>query len=429
MTTTGKPAVDYDELIQDGGQAGFRVHRLLYYDPAIFQEEMENIFYKGWSYIGHESEVPHPGDYRLKRIGLQPVIMSRDDKGKVHVLLNRCAHRGNLVCRHEQGNAKVFTCIYHGWTYSNDGKLLGVPYPSGYDERFRKEDFSLASVPRMGEYRGFIFASLTQEGPGLEEYLGTARDYIDHFVDLSPSGQIELSAGVQKVRVKANWKLQLENVVDQYHVTMVHQSALPGRDPDDLIFMRDLGGGHAILDWWEQNRRANRVFYSGQAANQAPPSTEAELRHRRAIQERLGLERAEHIFNSGPSHITIFPNLFLLFEQVRVVQPVSVDECFIYFYPVLLKGAPPEINIGRVQRHNFGYGPAGFISPDDCEVFERTQQALVAREPEWLTFSRGLNRESFEVNDFGQRVLTSAGSDETAQRAIWRHYKSLMRQP
>lgn len=429
MAIDASGKVDYQQLIREDGPAGWRIHGSLYTDPAIFDEEMEKIFYRGWSFVGHESEVPQPGDFQRKLVGLQPVIMTRDEAGKVRVFYNRCAHRGNLVCRAERGSSKALTCIYHGWTYSPSGELIGVPYPAGYDDDFSTEGLGLAALPRVANYRGFIFASLAEDGTSLDEYLGNGKDYIDHFVDLSPTGEIELSAGVQKVRVKANWKLQPENIVDQYHVNVVHQSSLPARDPDSEIYMRDLGGGHAILDWWEQNRRQNNVFYSGNAAAQDTQESEAARTHRETLEARLGRERAEEILRNGPPHIALFPTMFLLFEHIRVVQPISVNECFIYFYPVLLKGAPREVNVNRVQRHNFGYGSAGFIAPDDCEIFESIQRGLQAREPEWLTLKRGVHRERYEGNDFGREVLTSKGSDETAQRAIWRHYRSVMSQP
>ena len=173
----------------------------------------------------------------------------------------------------------------------------------------------------------------------------------------------------------------------------------------------------------------NNVFYSGNAAAQDAQESESSRVHREALEARLGRERSEEILRNGPPHIMLFPAMFLLFEHIRVVQPISVDESYIYFYPVLLKGAPREVNVNRVQRHNFGYGSAGFIAPDDCEVFESIQRGLKARQPEWLTLKRGVHREGYEGNDFGQEVLTSKGSDETAQRAIWRHYRSLMSRP
>ncbi len=98
MATTMNPAIDYHELIHED-----RIHGSLYRDPDIFEEEFAKIWYRSWVYVGHESEVPEPGDYRTKQIGRQPVIMVRDENGSVNLLLNRCAHRGNIVCQNERG--------------------------------------------------------------------------------------------------------------------------------------------------------------------------------------------------------------------------------------------------------------------------------------------------------------------------------------
>ena len=115
---------DYTAMVQPD-----RVHGRVYYDPDIFNDELERLWYREWVYVGHDSEVPESGDYCTKRIGAQPLIMSRSGDGAVHVLLNRCAHRGNTVCQETSGNANTFRCAYHGWTYRNSGELLGVPFP------------------------------------------------------------------------------------------------------------------------------------------------------------------------------------------------------------------------------------------------------------------------------------------------------------
>src|SRR5688500_19001262 len=144
MTSLSHSAIDYDDLVQPD-----RVHGRLYYDPAIFEEELEKIWYREWVYVGHASEIPESGDYRTRMIGLQPVIMTRDEDGGVHLLMNRCAHRGNTVCQMERGNSHAFRCAYHGWTFANDGHLLGVTYASAYGSDFNREEYALTKAPRM----------------------------------------------------------------------------------------------------------------------------------------------------------------------------------------------------------------------------------------------------------------------------------------
>ena len=138
-----------------------RVHRKLYTDPAIFELEMQRIFDAAWIYIGHESQVKNPGDYFATQMGRKPVVLVRDADGTVRVIRNQCAHRGALVVATDKGNAPEFTCCYHGWTYHLDGRLKAVPLNHGYPQGFDPKDPKLAmlQVPRVKSYRGFVFAS------------------------------------------------------------------------------------------------------------------------------------------------------------------------------------------------------------------------------------------------------------------------------
>src|SRR3977135_1540341 len=181
-TPDGEPRsrIDYKALVQDD-----RIHASLYTDMRIFADEMERIFQRGWVFVGHASEIPNPGDYVTRRIGAQPVIMVRGRAGDVSVFVNRCRHRGTMLCPAERGRARTFTCPYHGWTYDLDGALLGVPYPGGYDG-FDKSRHGLARAARGWSSRGFVFASLAESGPPLAEHLGPATRLIDRSCDLSP---------------------------------------------------------------------------------------------------------------------------------------------------------------------------------------------------------------------------------------------------
>ena len=258
MATTMNPAIDYHELIHED-----RIHGRLYRDPDIFEEEFTKIWYRSWVYVGHESEVPEPGDYRTKQIGRQPVIMVRDENGSVNLLLNRCAHRGNIVCQNERGNAHVFRCAYHGWTYSNRGDLLGATFVGAYGDSFDKSDYRLAQVPRVDSYRGLIFASMSPTGPTLAEHLGRVTEYLDAFIDFSPDGELEVRSGVQKAKYHGNWKMMAENSLEgNYHGHFIHQFIFSlnrqrqggsldtnnlnnEESPDKVVY---LPGGHMVED-------------------------------------------------------------------------------------------------------------------------------------------------------------------------------------
>ncbi len=421
MATMLTSSTDYSQLIQRD-----RISGRLYYDPAIFREELDKIWYREWVYVAHESEVAQPGDYVRRQIGLQPVIVSRDENGAIHLMFNRCMHRGNTVCQSERGNARSFRCAYHGWTYNNAGELVGVPYAGGYDESFRKSDFSLAMVPRVASHRGLIFASLATSGPSLDEHLGPAKSLIDQFVDLAPEGEVIVRGGVLKHSYKGNWKMALENSVDGYHPNILHHAAMvmmtKGRTDMEAVFgegsdalARDLGNGVAQLD-------LNPVHARNGGRVVAPSwSKEADAQYRTSMEQHYGAMRAEKILAEGPPHFCIFPNLIFILNQFRVIQPVGVNETVISYFPTLLKGAPEEINRRRLTETYMIHGPAGRVAPDDIEAYERNQAGFEARVNEWLVLRRGLHREVRD--DFG---YAGHETDETTQRGIWRHYRDVM---
>jgi fatty-acyl-CoA synthase len=409
--------VRWDELIATDG-----VHGSLYTDPAVYQAELERIWYRTWVFVGHESEVPEAGDYVLKSIGPQSVIMSRDKAGRIHLLLNRCTHRGNLVCDAERGNSSAFRCPYHGWTFSNAGALLGYPFSSGYGGRELKAELGLGRVPRIDSYQGFVFGSFAEEGPTLAEHLGAAAEAFDRLVQLSPEGKVALTAGWLKHKVKANWKMLLENETDGYHPQFVHASifSVAGSGIGDLYgekslaVSRDLGGGHTENDLRPEFRRLGRPLGWFGTTPERLPDYVARMR------QAYG-EAAEEILVDGSPHVMVFPNLFIAEIQLFVIQPLAVDETVQHVTAVQLQGAP-DMNRRMLQQTIGSVGPAGLLLADDSEIYERNQRGVQALRPEWLVLKRGLHRERLDENGH----LVGDATDEVPIRAIWRHYRSLM---
>src|SRR5437667_634078 len=97
------------------------VSRELFVNDEIYAQEQEQIFARSWLFVGHESQIPNPGDFFQSRMGEESVILVRDRKGQIHVFLNTCRHRGMKVCRYDLGNAILFTCPFHGWSYDLEG--------------------------------------------------------------------------------------------------------------------------------------------------------------------------------------------------------------------------------------------------------------------------------------------------------------------
>jgi fatty-acyl-CoA synthase len=399
-----------------------RVHGSLYTDPAIYEAELERIWYRTWVYVGHESEVPEPNDYVLKSIGPQPVIMSRDKQGQIHLLLNRCTHRANLVCDAAKGNSSAFRCPYHGWTFANDGRLLGYPFNSGYDGREAKKELGLGRVARVESYRGFVFGSFAEEGPTLAEHLGAAADAIDRLARVSPEGEVQLTAGWLKHKVKANWKMLLENETDGYHPQFVHASifSVAKSGIGDLYgekstaVSRDLGGGHTENDLRPEFRKIGEpLAWFGTSADRLPDYVAS-------MRAAYG-EGAQDILVDGSPHVMIFPNLFIAEIQLFVLQPTAVDETVQHVTAIQFKGAP-DLNRRMLQQTIGSVGPAGFLLADDAEMYERNWRGVHARNPEWLVLKRGLHRERIDGN--GHTI--GDATDEVPQRAIWRHWQSLM---
>ena len=400
-----------------------KVHGSLYTDPVIFAEELRSIWYTTWVFVGHESEVPEPNDYVRKKLGLQDVIMTRDREGGVHLLLNRCAHRGNQVCDDDRGNSSSFRCPYHGWTFKNTGELQGFPFNRGYGGKNTIEgELGLGRVPRVESYAGFVFGSFAADGPSLREHLGAAAGEIDRLVRLSPDGEVALDAGWLKHRTRANWKLLAENETDGYHPQFVHGSifgvtgspiAALYSDKSTAV-TRDLGDGHSENDLRPEFRKAGEPMrWFGTTAARVPDYV-ARMRERHG-------EHADQIMIEGAPHVMIFPNLFIAEIQVFNIQPVAVDECVQYATAVQLKGAP-ELNKRMISQSIGSVGPAGMLLADDTEMYERNQRGVEQLSPEWLDVRRGLGRETVDENGF----TVGWATDETGMRGFWRHYRSMM---
>ena len=409
--------VDWSQLIE-----GHRVHGSLYHDAQIFAHELKHIWYRGWVYVGHESEIPHAHDFVMKSIGPQQVLMTRDGERHVHLLLNRCPHRGNEVCVEPRGNRRSFVCPFHAWSFGSDGALHSVAFPDGYVALDRNA-LGLGRVARVASYGGFVFGSFATEGPSLVDHLGAAAETIDRLLAFSPEGEVELTTGFLQHRVKANWKFVLENETDGYHPAFVHSSIFGVADSgignlyatDSLAVSRDLGSGHTELDLRPEFRRLGRPLgWFGTSSERYPDYVAAMARVH-------GEERARQILIDGTPHVMIFPNLFIAEIQIFVLQPRAVDDTVQHVTALQFKGAP-ELNRRLRQQTMGSVGPAGLLLADDSVMYERTQRGVQARSPQWLYLGRGLQRERRDDRGF---VIGDA-SDEVPSRGIWQHYRQLM---
>ncbi len=175
------------------------VDRRIFSDQEIYEMELEQIFARAWNFMCHDSQIPNPGDFFMTVIGEDRVIVVRDDDGMAQVLVNTCRHRGNAICRADEGHATSFMCTYHGWTYDLKGALVGVPgFKEVYHEELDRENWGLIKANTIS-YNGFVFACLDPEAPELYDYLGeVGRLSLDY---LAVRGEIQVVGGVQKYTI------------------------------------------------------------------------------------------------------------------------------------------------------------------------------------------------------------------------------------
>lgn len=423
---------DIAKLVEPG-----RVHRRVYVDSDVFELEMERLFGRAWLFVGHTSQVPNPGDFFTTELARQPVVMTRHRDGTVHVLFNRCTHRGAKVVNERCGHAARLTCLYHGWTFDTDGKLLGVPIPEGCAEGFCNSDFNLASVPRVHEYRGFVFASLSASGASFEDQVGPMKGNIDDLVDRAPDGELAFDLGMHRYAYDGNWKLQIENVLDSYHVPFGHASTV---NKQGVQFARREGDqeGAKVVEAKDQNKTAtswrDRKGYvvgnghgwtSNTMLEDSKRSSPAFDEYKRTLMEKVGKDRAEQILTPKLHNSLIYPNVSImgLNIHVRVVKPIAVDRTEVVVYPIRLLGAPDAMNFGNMRLLNVTHSAASFVQTDDMESFVRTQKGLRSRATEWVDISRGMGAEE---PDREYNATRGAAVHELAMRAQYKAWLGYM---
>jgi len=418
------------------------VHHSVYSDPAIFEMEMTQIFGKAWLMLGHESQVKNPGDYFRTRMGREEVIVTRDAKGQVQVLMNRCTHRGATLCQNPKGHTQNFVCPYHGWAFETDGTLKFVPTPQGYGEGARQtfEQLRLARAPRVERYRGFIFASLAATGPSLREWLGHLSTSFDDLADRAPEGELEIAGGVFKHVYDGNWKLVLENHLDGVHPNYVHISSVhvardapePGQ-PEKYadISVRQMRQNGAPEPVWEATGMWTTDWGHGFMGDYHSDSrlvvgmnNPVFQEYRRRLEARVGEAEAQRILGVTRWNSIVYPNVSFMsqFRQLRIVQPLAVDKTVVYTYNVRLKGAPEQMFRDTVAFSNVVNGTASWVLTDDLEVYGRVQTGLSNRQPEWVNLSRGLGG---DVPDAHGTLRGGTGTSEVfirRQFGAWLRY-------
>ncbi|MEY4654312.1 MAG: hypothetical protein RI884_2893 [Pseudomonadota bacterium] len=393
--------LDIDQLVQPD-----RVHRTVYTDQEIFDQEMTHIFEKAWVYCGHESQVPKTGDYYTLQIGRQPMVMVRDRDRSIRVLYNRCPHRGVQLCANHSGNTgNGFVCSYHAWSFHLDGKVRAIPISKGYEGTrldFDDPDCSMVPAARVDTYRGFVFASLAADGPGLVEFLGEAKVAFDDMCDRSPVGEVEAVPVCHRVVQHSNWKFFMENQLDALHPSVTHQSTGVSATRVEKRIKQEQGSAplhyHYLSTFsssfaqWDSVQTVNFPHGHGilKAYMGLRPTDPDTVEYEGLIKKAYGEEKGEEYLSRSIHHVLIYPYLSVQspLQQIRVLRPMGPGKTLSEIWHFRLKGAPEAIYQRAMWYFNLVNSPATMINADDLENWNRAQIGLNSRGGEWVSFHR-----------------------------------------
>lgn len=412
-----------------------------FYDEAVYQRELNVIFRRTWLFVGHESMIPNPGDFITTYMADDAVIVCRDKESNVRVLLNKCRHRGNKVCQFDKGNANIFRCSYHGWSYNTDGQLRHVPLgESAYGALFDKDNMSLVS-PRVATHKGLIFACWDPASPSLSDYLGESLLwYLDNFLlDSDPQG-LQVVPGLHRYLIPANWKLLAENFGgDQYHFGATHGSVTAlanGKRLSRINFSIDEGTHYSVVAAGEAPHGLLQLavgdnFYQddlAQADTLGPEAVEWLRERYRRQSARLARNAVQpYSFHAA----NIFPNFSMIglgtafYGRGFVLwQPRGPRLTEVWEWCLVEKSAPPSVKERMVFVLSQRQSAAGLVAPDDHENFERLTDALdtgVAREV-MFDYSLGQDVEPAEslIAELPGNVRPQIS--ESYQREFYRHW-------
>ena len=363
-----------------GGEGTSRIPFAVYTDEALHRRELERFFYQGhWCYVGLEAEIPEAGDFKRTVVGERSVIMVRGEEGQIHVVENVCAHRGMQFCRERHGHKKEFVCPYHQWSYALNGDLQGVPFRRGVRQEgqvhggmpadFNPKDHGLRTL-QVARRGGVVFASFDPAVESLEDYMGpTILRYFDRLFN----GRKLVILGYNRQRIPGNWKLMQENIKDPYHPGLLHTWF--------VTFGLWRADNKSELRMDAHHRHAAMVSTRGNALKGNEVSQVSSFKQSMELHDPRFLDIAPESWWGGPTAVmtTLFPSV--IFQQqvnsvsTRHIQPDGHGAFDFVWTHFGFEDDSPEMTQRRLRQANL-FGPAGFVSADDGEVIEFSQQGF-----------------------------------------------------
>ena len=354
-----------------------------YTDEEVYRRELDRIFYRGhWNYVGLEAEIPNAGDFKRTVVGERSVLMVRDRDGQVCVVENVCAHRGMAFCRERHGNRESFTCPYHQWNYTLQGDLQGVPFRRGVKQDgkvnggmpsdFNPAEHGLTKL-KVAVRGGVVFASFDHEVESLEDFLGPA---ILGYFDRLFNGRKLRILGYNRQRIPGNWKLMQENIKDPYHPGLLHTWFVT------FGLWRADNKSQLVMD--ERHRHAAMVSTRGTGGKADQVTQVSSFKASMELHDPRFLDIVQEPWWGGPTAVmtTIFPSV--IFQQqvnsvsTRHIQPDGHGAFDFVWTHFGFEDDTEEMTQRRLRQANL-FGPAGFVSADDGEAIEWSQEGFESK--------------------------------------------------
>ena len=395
-----------------------RVPFRIYSDQDVYEREQQAIF-RGptWSFLCLEADIPNLGDFVTTKVGHSSVVVVRGPDGVVKSVVNKCVHKGSVLCHEARGNRKRpnLVCPYHNWVYDLNGKLIGVAFEQGIKGAggmppdFDKSIHGIKAL-RVETIKGLVFGTFSDTVEDLRSYLGP--EMVAH-IERTLYGTIKILGRSSQV-MHNNWKLYIENSRDNYHPSLLHAFFATFK------INRLSAEGGTIQDALSRHH----ISFTKRFTDSGHQAYDSGIMH--AMKEDVGLKDPSLIdqWMEYPDNITnailsVFPG-FVLHQilntlGVRQCIPLGPDKCELIWTQLGFEEDTKEQAVVRRKQNNL-VGPAGFVSMEDGMIGHLVQKGIKGAEDESA------------IIEMGGKTTGSmpTRATETSVRGFWEYYRELM---